>query len=42
MEERERGGRKEEDEEERKAIGISFYGNHHFAHGNKLPAMLKH
>lgn len=27
---------------ERQAIGISFYGNHHFAHGNKLPAMLKH
>lgn len=23
------------------ATGISFQGNHHLAHGNKLPALLK-
>ena len=41
--EREReGGRKEGEEAERQATGISFYSNHHFAHGNKLPALLKH
>ena len=37
----EREGRKEEEEEWRRATGISFYGNHHLAHGNKLPALLK-
>lgn len=40
--EKEEGGRKEGEEAERQATGISFYSNHHFAHGNKLPALLKH
>lgn len=36
----EREGDKGE-EEGRWATGISFYGNQHLAHGNKLPALLK-
>lgn len=32
----------EEEEEERQATSISFYGNLHFAHDNKVPALLKH
>lgn len=39
-EEKERGGG-EEEEEGRQSTGISFPGNHHLAHGNKLPALLK-
>lgn len=26
---------------EKQATGISFYGNHHLAHSNKLPSLLK-
>lgn len=29
------------EEEGRQATGISFYGNQHLAHGNKLPALLE-
>lgn len=36
-----RGVWREEEEEERRVTGISFYSNHHLAHGNKLPALLK-
>lgn len=33
---------REKEGEGREVTGISFYGNHILAHGNKLPALLKH